>query len=73
MDMFHFDKEDMFEDIDGIIRVGDFIKKPKAYERICYLFRCSYHVYVFNVLMCFSIYANQRESTLTIARQRFVD
>jgi hypothetical protein len=30
MDMFHFDKEDMFEDIDGIIRVGDFIKKPKA-------------------------------------------
>jgi hypothetical protein len=56
--MFHFDKEDMFEDIDGIIRVGDFIKKPKAYERICYLFRCSYPENGCNESMCFSIYAH---------------
>jgi peroxiredoxin family protein len=30
MDMFHYTKEDMFEDIDGIITVGDFYKKAEG-------------------------------------------
>ncbi|MBK8626529.1 MAG: DsrE/DsrF/DrsH-like family protein [Saprospiraceae bacterium] len=27
MDMFHYNKEDMFEDLDGVITVGDFYKQ----------------------------------------------
>jgi peroxiredoxin family protein len=30
MDMFHYTKEDMFEDIDGVITVGDFYKKAEG-------------------------------------------
>jgi peroxiredoxin family protein len=30
MDMFHFKKEDMYEDIDGVITVGDFYNKGKG-------------------------------------------
>jgi peroxiredoxin family protein len=30
MDMFHYTKEDMFENIDGIITVGDFYKKAEG-------------------------------------------
>jgi peroxiredoxin family protein len=30
MDMFHYSKEDMFEDIDGVITVGDFYKKAEG-------------------------------------------
>ena len=30
MDMFHYTKEDRFEDIDGIITVGDFYKKAEG-------------------------------------------
>ena len=30
MDMFHYSKEDMFADIDGIITVGDFYKKAEG-------------------------------------------
>lgn len=31
MDMFHFEKEDMFEDLDGVITVGDFYKKSEGF------------------------------------------
>jgi peroxiredoxin family protein len=30
MDMFHYEKKDMFEDIDGVITVGDFYNKAKG-------------------------------------------
>ncbi len=30
MDMFHYKKEDMFEDLDGVITVGDFYKKAEG-------------------------------------------
>jgi peroxiredoxin family protein len=30
MDMFHYKKEDMFEDIDGVITVGDFYNKAQG-------------------------------------------
>lgn len=30
MDMFHYKKEDMFEDIDGVITVGDFYNKARG-------------------------------------------
>ena len=31
MDMFHYKKEDMFNDIDGVITVGDFYKKAEGF------------------------------------------
>jgi len=31
MDMFHYRKEDMFEDLDGIITVGDFYNKAQGF------------------------------------------
>ena len=30
MDMFHFEKEDMYEDLDGVLTVGDFYKRAEG-------------------------------------------